>query len=242
MTESVDMPDYSPYQILTPTSTASPDSRMYNWQQFDVGGASTSSPMPPQPAIAQDMMMPYSLDDRRSPDPPQPYHGMYGVSAPDHRDANPYYVGMQMPMEQPMNPAPNHFIKTEQALSPPDVPRSLKPPRKASKTPRRASKSAARKGRLEQEDHRDCLGEEVMPRLKHSCPPEEKCILESRWNHRGKKGHDMWDSIMDDYERTFNKPGVGKEALQMKYKRARLRYYEWLPQDVRPLFREHLQT
>lgn len=219
------MPEYSPYQILTPTSTASPD-KMYNWQ-FDVG--STSSPMPQQPAVAHDMMMPYHMEERRSPEPPQPYHGMYGVSAPDQRE-NPYYMpGLQMPMEQPVNP----FVKTEPAPSPPNVQRSLKaPPSKKPKAPRRASKCAVRKGRSDQDEHKNCRGEEVMPRLKPSCPPEERCILESRWNHRSKKGHDMWESIIHDYEKSFNKTGTQKETLQMKFKRARTRYYEWLPEDV----------
>lgn len=227
MSEIVNMPEYSPYQILTPTSTASPE-KMYNWQ-FDVG--STSSPMPQQPAVAHEMMMPYHLDERRSPGPPQPYHGMYGVSAPDHRE-NPYYVpaGLQMPMEQPMSP----FVKADPVPSPPNVPRSLKSPPRKSKQSRRASKSAVRKGRsFEQEDHRNAHGEEVMPSLKSSCPDEERCILESRWKHRSKKGQDMWEAIMKDYENTFNKPGTNKETLQMKFKRARIRYYEWLPEDVR---------
>lgn len=70
------------------------------------------------------------------------------------------------------------------------------------------------------------------PRLKSTCPEEERCIFESRWRHRHQRGQDMWDSIQEDFTKRFNK-SHGKEMLQMKFKRARSKYIEWLPRDVR---------
>lgn len=81
------------------------------------------------------------------------------------------------------------------------------------------------------EDHKNCFGDEVPPSLKSNCPDEERCIFESRWNHRKQRGQDMWDSIQSDFSKRFNKTH-GKEMLQMKFKRARSKYIEWLPKDV----------
>ena len=81
------------------------------------------------------------------------------------------------------------------------------------------------------EDHKNCLGHEEPPRLKETCPPEERCIFESRWRNRHKKGQDMWDTIQADFQEKFNKTH-GKEMLQMKFKRARSKYYVWLSEDV----------
>lgn len=41
----------------------------------------------------------------------------------------------------------------------------------------------------------------------------------------------MWESIQNDFLRQFNK-SHGKEMLQMKFKRGRSKYIEWLPKDV----------
>ena len=81
------------------------------------------------------------------------------------------------------------------------------------------------------EEHKNCLGIEEPPRLKVTCPAEEREIFESRWRHRHKKGHDMWESIQADFENKFGKH-PGKESLQMKFKRGRSKFYEWLPEDV----------
>lgn len=116
-------------------------------------------------------------------------------------------------------------------------------PRRYSGPPRvRRAKGAVRKSKGAQsrssctasdpgEDHKNCLGVEEPPRLKDTCPAEERCIFESRWRNRHKKGHDMWESIQADFEKQFNKTH-GKEMLQMKFKRARAKYYKWLPEDV----------
>lgn len=81
------------------------------------------------------------------------------------------------------------------------------------------------------DEHKNCLGEEVPPRLKESCPQEERFIFESRWKYRTQKGQDMWDNIQKDFEKRFQKQH-GKEMLQMKFKRGRSKYIEWLPDDV----------
>lgn len=81
------------------------------------------------------------------------------------------------------------------------------------------------------EEHKNCLGDEVPPSLKSTCPDEERCIFDSRWRHRHQRGQDMWDSIQSDFGKRFNKTH-GKEMLQMKFKRARSKYIEWLPKDV----------
>ncbi|RDA89527.1 hypothetical protein CP533_1518 [Ophiocordyceps camponoti-saundersi (nom. inval.)] len=80
------------------------------------------------------------------------------------------------------------------------------------------------------DEHKNCHGEEVPPTLKNTCPDEERCIFESRWLHRHQRGQDMWDSIQNDFKQRFNKTH-GKEMLQMKFKRARSKYIEWLPRD-----------
>ncbi|EQL01084.1 hypothetical protein OCS_03206 [Ophiocordyceps sinensis CO18] len=80
------------------------------------------------------------------------------------------------------------------------------------------------------EEHKNCLGDEVPPSLKSTCPDEERCIFDSRWRHRHQRGQDMWDSIQSDFGKRFNKTH-GKEMLQMKFKRARSKYIEWLPKD-----------
>lgn len=82
------------------------------------------------------------------------------------------------------------------------------------------------------EEHRNCYGDLVPPQLKETCPEEERCIFESRWAHRDKKGQDMWDSIQEDFHRKFGRL-LCKEALQMKLSRGRAKYIEWLGKDVR---------
>jgi hypothetical protein len=42
----------------------------------------------------------------------------------------------------------------------------------------------------------------------------------------------MWDGIQKDYQQRFGRPPPVKETLQMKFKRARSKYIEWLPEDV----------
>ncbi|KJZ77384.1 hypothetical protein HIM_03108 [Hirsutella minnesotensis 3608] len=80
------------------------------------------------------------------------------------------------------------------------------------------------------EEHKNCHGEEVPPTLKSTCPDEERCIFESRWRHRHQRGQDMWDSIQGDFAQKYNKTH-GKEMLQMKFKRGRSKYIQWLSRD-----------
>ncbi|KAF7534598.1 hypothetical protein G7Z17_g13341 [Cylindrodendrum hubeiense] len=80
------------------------------------------------------------------------------------------------------------------------------------------------------EEHKNCFGQEVPPTLKSNCPDEERCIFESRWEHRHQKGQDMWESIQSDFRNKFHKC-PGKEMLQMKFKRGRSKYIEWIGKD-----------
>ncbi|QPH18417.1 hypothetical protein C2857_003446 [Epichloe festucae Fl1] len=93
-----------------------------------------------------------------------------------------------------------------------------------------SSKNKSNKQSTSVEDHRNCNGDEVPPSLKDQCPDEERCIFDSRWRHRNKRGQDMWDSIQSDFLKQFDK-NHGKEMLQMKFKRARSKYIQWLPRD-----------
>ncbi|CAM1504470.1 Fc.00g020610.m01.CDS01 [Cosmosporella sp. VM-42] len=82
------------------------------------------------------------------------------------------------------------------------------------------------------DEHKNCLGVEEPPVLKKSCPDEERCIFESRWQHRHQKGQDMWESIQNDFKSRFgNDKTPGKEMLQMKFKRGRSKYIQWLGRD-----------
>lgn len=81
------------------------------------------------------------------------------------------------------------------------------------------------------EEYRNCFGDLVAPQLKPNCPKEERCIFNSRWKHRDKKGQDMWDSIQEDYYKEFGKQQC-KETLQMKLTRGRPKYIQWLDKDV----------
>ncbi|KAJ6788458.1 hypothetical protein PWT90_11012 [Aphanocladium album] len=90
--------------------------------------------------------------------------------------------------------------------------------------------TASRDPPVDVEEHQNCLGEVIAPQLKDNTPEEERCIFLSRWEHRDKKGQDMWDSIQEDYFKKFNKEQC-KETLQMKLTRGRSKYIKWLPKD-----------
>lgn len=81
-------------------------------------------------------------------------------------------------------------------------------------------------------EHKNCMGVEVAPTLKPSCPEEERCIFESRWRHRNQKGDNMWQSIQNDYDARFG-TRPERETLQMKFSRGRPKYIQWLRKDVR---------
>jgi hypothetical protein len=85
-------------------------------------------------------------------------------------------------------------------------------------------------------EHKNCYGQEVMPTLKPETPAQERCIWEARWKHRYSKGQNMWDNIWSEYSQQFEGQKVPKgrgarENLQMKFKRSRCKYLEWLPRD-----------
>ncbi|KAL4730680.1 hypothetical protein ACLX1H_002718 [Fusarium chlamydosporum] len=278
-------PQYPP-PPSTPNQQPSPPggSEMYHHQQwtgqFDVNGQSSqaSSPMASQPPGAGDFLhASYVHDGRRTPGPPEPYMGAFGVSnGPEPQPmSNPYYVNMgpppvdhqdhmmmrdnhQVPLGIHHREIPNtpllsepHPTQYRRRPSPEEsglhnhssgVPRSLtaSPRRKPafqatgrvkkrhSKRPG-ASRNAATDDPLS--EHKNCFGQEVPPALKSTCPEEERCIFESRWRHRNQKGQDMWESIQSDYKERFGKC-PGKEMLQMKFKRGRAKYYEWIRKDV----------
>ncbi|KAJ6442859.1 Copper transport protein ctr4 [Purpureocillium lavendulum] len=222
-------------QTQEPTPPGS--SKMYHqWNnQFDMNGqpSSTSSPMATPAHVAPESF--YMTDERRTPGPPEPYMGMFGVSDsaadPGHisNTGPPYYIdvsqmGNQNPMmvrDNPPMPVDPHHRDIVAGNSRVKKTRSSK---RQSGTPRNSQQPDP------SEEHKNCNGEEVPPRLKGTCPEEERCIFESRWRHRHQRGQDMWDSIQEDFTKRFNK-SHGKEMLQMKFKRARSKYIEWLPRD-----------
>ena len=241
----------------------------------------TSSPMHTPAQAGQDF---YLTEDRRTPGPPEPYMGSFGVSdtsqphhIPHSSGPSPYFLDMahlQAGQTTGMllrdgNPSiklesQHRELNRSGPLSTPllhDAPRSSgmrRTKRQASEddthgpdsigspgsSPRRRStlgnnrvtkKTKTKRGKNSQsetsEDHLNCLGQEVPPVLKETCPDEERCIFESRWRHRNKRGQDMWDSIQSDFLKEFNK-SHGKEMLQMKFKRARSKYIQWINKDV----------
>jgi hypothetical protein len=217
----------------------------------------------------------YVHDGRRTPGPPEPYMGAFGVSnGPEPQPmSNPYYVNMGPPVEHQdhIMIRDNHHIPMgihhrEMAPAPllgephppqyrrrspeetglhglsSDVPRSMTgsprrrsalhaPGRVKKRTTKRSGASRSAAAEEPVDEHKNCFGEEVPPTLKSTCPDEERCIFESRWEHRNQKGQDMWESIQSDYKNRFQKC-PGKEMLQMKFKRGRSKYIEWLPRDV----------
>lgn len=208
----------------------------------------------------------YVHDGRRTPGPPEPYMGAFGVSnAPEPPSMDhPYYVDMGPPVDHQVQMGIHHRempgapllsesqpIQYRRRHSPEDpapqnwsagVPRSLtgsprrKPAFQASgRVKKRHSKRPGASRTAAQEDptseHKNCFGEEAPPKIKSNCPDEERCIFESRWRHRHQKGQDMWDSIQNDYYNRFGKR-PGKEMLQMKFKRGRAKYLDWISKDV----------
>ena len=257
-------------------------SKMYHqWNnQFDVNNqpSETSSPMDTPVHVAPE----FYLEDRRTPGPPEPYMGHYGVSHPTEphpitHTASPYYLDMsQIPNQStmllrgnasiPMEPQSRDLDRNFSQAAPTilhDAPRgshhrrltsdagvkserlpaesvrcpsdsSPKRPVLGNSRVKKTQSKKSSKGSIPKtfKEHQNCYGDEVPPSLKDNCPDEERCIFDSRWRHRNKRGEDMWDSIQSDFLQAFNK-SHGKEMLQMKFKRARSKYLQWLPKDVR---------
>ncbi|KAF5018027.1 hypothetical protein F66182_10014 [Fusarium sp. NRRL 66182] len=109
-------PPSTPNQQPTPPGS----SKMYHQQwpgQFDVNGQSPqpSSPMAPQPPVAGDFLHnSYVHEGRRTPVPPEPYMGAFGVSnGPEPQSmAQDYYVNMPPPVnhQDHMMIRDNHHI------------------------------------------------------------------------------------------------------------------------------------
>ncbi|KAI6783347.1 uncharacterized protein J7T54_004374 [Emericellopsis cladophorae] len=124
-------------------------------------------------------------------------------------------------------------------------------PSKRAAQPSRVRKRPARKGSsgsrtfgveaASAADHLDCHGEERQPLLNPDTPEEERLIMDLRWRYRNSKGQDMWDSIQREYHRAFQKD-CPKEQLQMKYKRARARYFQWQERDIQLLVEAYLEV
>jgi hypothetical protein len=270
----------------TPNQQPSPpgSSDMYHQQwagHFDVNNQSpqASSPMTSQAAQVSGEFLHtnYVHDGRRTPGPPEPYMGAFGVSngPPEQQPLpQPYYVMPHHPVEQhqehmmvrdnhqvPMGMHQREIPGTPLLGEPHRVQYGRRPspegsslhnlpsgaPRSMTASPRRrsafqntgrvkkrhskrpgASRNAASEDPVS--EHKNCFGQEVPPALKSTCPDEERCIFESRWQHRNQKGQDMWESIQGDFKARFHK-APGKEMLQMKFKRGRAKYYDWIPKD-----------
>jgi hypothetical protein len=147
------------------------------------------------------------------------------------QDAEPVHEERRESLEEAYIAVQAHMARASQASPKRRLVQSGPRMRKARVAGRKSTqgKAAQQQQSDPQEEHKNCRGEEVPPVLKANCPEEERCIFESRWRHRHQKGQDMWDSIQTDFEKKFNKHG--KEMLQMKFKRGRSKYIEWLPED-----------
>ncbi|KAF7556640.1 hypothetical protein G7046_g6239 [Stylonectria norvegica] len=238
---------------MAPHAPVAPDYMEGNPYQV---GREREPPIPPVPYMGVFRVS----DGAESQQMPQPY---YPLNPADQH--NPMLVGNHpsMPMDlQPRGmpgppllnePHPSHYRQQHRHSSAdesalhgmPDRPRSINgsPRRRMVQTngrvKKRAAKSRAGSSRANVpedplDEHKNCLGDEVPPALKSSCPAEELCIFESRWKHRHQKGQDMWESIQNDFNERFHKC-PGKEMLQMKFKRGRSKYYDWLDKDVQIL-------
>jgi len=133
--------------------------------------------------------------------------------------------------------------------------RSSTPARRAAKQTRvRGSKAASRGGKPTHnrspnhgldsavEENTNCYGEEVPAKLKDNTPPEERFIYEMRWKYRNEKGNDMWTSILNEVQKHFDKEQLNKARLQMKVRRLRTKYIEWLPEDLERLRQAFLEV
>ncbi|RBQ81486.1 hypothetical protein FVER14953_20237 [Fusarium verticillioides] len=205
---------------------------MYHQQwtgAFDVNDQSsqTSSPMAPEPPVTgESLHANYIHVGSRTPGPPKPYMGAFGVSngpEPSHMSQH-YYVNI----EPPVNHQDHMIIRDNQHVPMGIHHREMPPAPLLSKRPG-PSRSAVADDPVD--EHKNCFGHEVPPTLKSTCPDEERCIFESRWEHRHQKGQDMWDSIQTDFKDRFQKC-PGKEILQMKFKRGRSKYIEWIDKDA----------
>lgn len=70
------------------------------------------------------------------------------------------------------------------------------------------------------------------PTLKDGTPDVERMIFDLRWEHRQRKGENMWSFIQRDVHAHFQEQRGSPSQLQMKYARARPQWIQWLDKDV----------
>lgn len=203
-------------------------------------------------APSEPYMGSYSVSDGPEPQPiSQPYYMLPHVGHGNHMQPMPMAVHHREVPSTPLlsDPHPGQFRQGRrgspddqnvQGLAESQRQHTGSPRRRPLQAPNRVKKRTAksRGGQARTlaaenplDEHKNCLGHEVPPMLKSSCPDEERCIFESRWQHRHQKGQDMWESIQNDFKNRFQKC-PGKEMLQMKFKRGRSKYIQWIDQDV----------
>ncbi|KAH7319993.1 hypothetical protein B0I35DRAFT_478286 [Stachybotrys elegans] len=135
----------------------------------------------------------------------------------------------------------------ERAVGPPPVRRVVQSNGKVKKSRSRRQSRAIPRPLDASMEHKNCRGQEVLPTFTDDIPAQERCIWESRWRHRDKKGHNMWKHILEDFEKQFKGQKVprgrsARENLQMKFKRSRCRYLSWLPEDDKILYEAFIQV
>lgn len=82
------------------------------------------------------------------------------------------------------------------------------------------------------DEHKNCWGKEVPPKMKNTCSEIDRLVVELRWVHRKKRGQDMWEAIQKDiYARLGDGKKYGREDLQMKFRRGRT-HILWESKDV----------
>ena len=74
-------------------------------------------------------------------------------------------------------------------------------------------------------------GGELPPRLKNSCPDEDRYLFNLCWQNRFKDEQQVWDSVEGDFNMAFG-TAYSREELKEKLVRCRVKYIEWLPKDV----------
>ncbi|KAJ3545957.1 hypothetical protein NM208_g2256 [Fusarium decemcellulare] len=207
-----------------------------------------------QPQTTQELPDPENLHDRpRTPVFLEPLFNFGGVTVTarnvspiplppgKHREMAPVPLGSDPRLPYPRRRPPSMGDSKMHGQSGSGIPLTVvTPPRGHSGTLQTLGRVKKRQAKNRQarsvivgdalNEHTNCFGQEVPPMLKSSCPEEERCIFESHWQHRHKKGQERWESIQNDFADRFHK-SPGKEMLQMKFKRGRSKYLDWLPKD-----------
>ncbi|KAK7430152.1 hypothetical protein QQZ08_003337 [Neonectria magnoliae] len=236
-------------QTSSPMAHQAPVAPEYMETAYLAEGRRTT-PGPPEPYMGafgvsdapepQHMSQPYYISIGH---PIEQHHAMLR----EHHHMPMAVAGREMPAPLLTEPHPSHFRPARRPTPEDQAAHLAIESHSGNGSPRRRPVSAA-SGRVKKrsaksrgnaknpgagdsvEEHKNCFGEETPPKIKSNCPDEERCIFESRWRHRHQKGQDMWESIQNDFKLRFNKC-PGKETLQMKFKRGRAKYIDWIPKD-----------